>query len=68
MSAPVLCHYCGRPIEGLSPDARAQYEAACARAGVPASPAAHPRRWTAGTRASSAQQAGCLAAAQGVRA
>lgn len=62
MSAPVLCAVCGKPIEGLRPDERAKYEAACARVGVPAAPATHPRRWTAGTRARYAQEAGCLAA------
>lgn len=61
----VLCLHCGRPVEGIDPELRRQYEAACAGAGVPAMPAAHPRRWTTSTPTAAryAQEAGCAAAA-----
>ena len=64
MTAP-LCPHCGRPVEGIDLDLRRQYEAACERAGVPALPAAHPRRWTTSTPTAAryAQEAGCAMAA-----
>lgn len=64
MSAP-LCPHCGQPVEGIDPDLRARYEAACARAGVPAMPPAHPRRWRSAAPEAGgyAQEAGCAVAA-----
>ena len=63
MTAP-LCPHCGRPVLGIDPDLRRQYEAACERAGVPAAPPAHPRRWRSSTPEAGryAQEAGCAAA------
>jgi hypothetical protein len=69
MTAPT-CPHCGRPVEGIDPDLRRQYEAACERAGWPVKPAVHPRgpgRIASSPKAvAMAQRAACAAAARGV--